>query len=213
MAVEARAASGIVLAGGQSRRMGRDKALLSHGGETMLARVLGMVGGVVDDMVVVGRQSETEHLGARWVEDEVPGLGPLGGLITGLRLARHPSVLVVACDMPFIRSDVLRCILRYLPSFDAAVPVVDKRPQPLLAAYSATILPTLERRLAQGQLGVQSMLEDIRTRWIGPHELAGVDATWQSFVNVNTPADWRAVTRAMDPPVVSPTRQRGDNHA
>ena len=129
----------MILAGGRSRRMGRDKADLQVGGQSLLVRTACVLSEVVDEILVVGRDSFSSALphSVRAVPDEVPGIGPLGGLLSGLRRTTYPYAVVVACDLPFLDAGVLRHLLTLAPGYDAVVPFVGGHNQPLHAVYRA----------------------------------------------------------------------------
>lgn len=173
--------------------MGRDKALLPINGENLLDRTIRILGAVVDDVLVVGRVRTETRSGIRWLEDEHAGSGPLGGLCTGLRHARHAWALSVACDLPYLDAAVLRRLLEGSEGYDAVVPRVDGHVQALQAAYSTGCLPEAELLLKAGTYRPTTLAERVRTRWVEAEELRDLDPTLRSFQNVNTPDDWRRI--------------------
>jgi molybdenum cofactor guanylyltransferase len=128
--------AGAVLAGGASRRMGRDKAHVAYGGEPMLARVAGALAGAgVDPVVVVGGDADkASELGLLTIADGWPGEGPLGGLLTACAWSPHPLVFVVGCDLPELTSEVISQVIDGLGNHDAAVARTD-RTEPLCAVW------------------------------------------------------------------------------
>lgn len=182
--------AGIVLSGGQSQRMGRDKATLLYEGVPLLDRVVGILGAVTPGVIVVTASEECyAPLGAYVVYDEYPGAGPLGGLVTGLKAAGRGAHIVVACDMPLLQPELLRLLLERLGSADAAVPRIAGQPEPLCAVYSATSVPALEAAVAEGELAVHKALDRIRVRYVEEEELRSVDPELISFTNLNQPED------------------------
>ena len=186
--------SGIVLAGGRSRRLGRDKAIEPFDGKPLLLRVIDRLADVVDETVVVVadvEQAERIPLPAstRVVVDAYPDCGSLGGIFTGLSAAPGDWGLVVACDMPFLDRRLLRHILDRRGGFDAVVPVLDGRPEPTHAAYSKACLPHIERRLRARELKIAGFFDDVRVRLVPQAEIEGIDPDRLSFLNVNTPDD------------------------
>jgi molybdopterin-guanine dinucleotide biosynthesis protein A len=124
----AQASAGIILAGGHSRRMGTDKALLEIDGETLLGRTVRVVSAVVREVLIVGRTELPPGLGeVAAMEDAYPGIGPLGGIAFGLEQMEAEQALVVACDLPFLRTEVLQMLLDLAPGYDAVVPRVGAR--------------------------------------------------------------------------------------
>ena len=186
--------SGIVLAGGRSRRLGRDKAVEPLGGKPLVRRVVDRLAEVVDQtVVVVADPEQAERLPlpdtAHIVVDAYPDCGSLGGIFTGLSAASAEWGLVVACDMPFLNPRLLRHILDRRRGHDAVVPVLDGRPEPTHAAYSKACLPPMERRLRARQLKIAGFFDDVTVRLVPEVEVDEIDPDRLSFLNVNTPDD------------------------
>lgn len=189
------AAAGVVLAGGRSVRMGRDKALLVLDGSSLLEWAVHVLEQTTGEVIVVGRGRPSGwDIPARFVPDDLPGAGPLGGLLTGLRVARRPFVAVVACDMPFLEAATLRALLRLAPGYDAVVPRVDGQAQPLHAVYARGIGPAVQARLTAGKGSLLGLLDGLRVRWVDDDEMQAAGTPLHSLVNVNDPDDWRRVT-------------------
>ena len=188
--------TGIVLAGGRSRRLGRDKAVEPLGGKPLLRRVVDRLADVVDETVVIVADTEqAERIplpgSTRVVVDAYPDCGSLGGIFTGLMAASGDWGLVVACDMPFLDRRLLRHILDRRGDRDAVVPVLDGRPEPTHAAYSKACLPHIERRLRARELKIAGFFDDVRVRLVPEAEIDAIDPDRLSFLNVNTPDDLR----------------------
>jgi molybdopterin-guanine dinucleotide biosynthesis protein A len=160
----------IVLAGGQSRRMGRDKALLELNGEPLLRRVVRRLAEVTNEIVVVGSMEYAplvEGLNATVVPDRWPGRGPLGGLGTGLAAVASPVALVVGCDMPALAPALLLLLADACADHDAAFPRLGDRLEPLPAACRTSILPAIERLLAgTDDPPLQGIASAVRTRYV-----------------------------------------------
>jgi molybdopterin-guanine dinucleotide biosynthesis protein A len=184
---------GIVLAGGRSRRMGMDKSLLTHEGVTLAEHTARVLSDVAGQTVVVVDDPEKLRLPSRFevVSDSYPGAGPLGGLLTGLRRLPEGAHLVVACDMPYLVPELLRRLLERCQGFEAAVPLVDGRLQPLCAAYHSAVEPALAEAFAEGVRAPHAALPRSRCRVIEEWELRQVDPRLDSFINWNTPEDVR----------------------
>lgn len=181
--------TGVVLAGGMSSRMGRDKALIEVDGITLLERAVQRLRPHVREVLVIGDPERYGHLHPQVLPDERPGLGPLGGIVTALKRARYVRLLVLACDMPHVNDRSLIALKRGLvDGADAAVPVHGDGQEPLCAAYHRHGLEPLERALRAGRLRMVDALQQLRTVPV-PVE-PGSDG-WPSdlFRNVNTPAD------------------------
>jgi molybdopterin-guanine dinucleotide biosynthesis protein A len=196
--VEARSA-GIILAGGQSLRMGRDKAELRIGDQTILEGSIEVLLEVAEEVLVVGRPVVTSSLNRaiRAVPDDVPNAGPLGGLVSGLRQIESPYAIVVACDHPFLDARLLRYLLGLASGYDAVVPVIEGRSQPTHAVYARHIQSAGEQQLASGRYKLDLLLGSLQVRWVSEEEIDAAGLDRRSFVNVNTPPEWEMAQRAV----------------
>jgi molybdenum cofactor guanylyltransferase len=184
------AVSAIVLAGGQSRRMGRDKALIDYQGRPIIAHVIDTLRALSNDLVVVSNRSDLYGLfGARVVPDYDPPCGPLGGIAAGLQAARHPLAVVVACDMPFLNVALLRWLIALAERYDAVVPQTGDEFEPLHAVYRRECYNPIARRLERGERRVISFFADVRLRSVPESEWRMLDPAGRSLVNLNTPDD------------------------
>lgn len=193
--------SAAVLAGGASRRMGRDKALMTLDGRTLLERAIAAVASIADDTFVVGDRAPYHQFGIPVVADVFPGAGPLGGIATALRHASHEHVLVVACDMPFLSLPLLRAMAAQSRDYDVLVPVTSSSPgdpraastyETLHAIYGRAILPAIELRIGCGELRVVAALAGLAVRELPEAWLRTYDPALRSCVNANRPDDWEA---------------------
>jgi molybdopterin-guanine dinucleotide biosynthesis protein A len=194
-------ASVIILAGGQSRRLGRDKSLLPVGGEPLLARTVQRLAPLSDDLVVVtnhGEQYKPLDLPVRLVPDERPGVGSLMGIYSGLRAARHPLALAVACDMPFLNVPLLRYLLSLAAGYDVVIPRLEGLLEPLHAVYRETCLGPMEGLLEAGRRQIIAFSGQVRVRHVDEDEIDRFDRQRLSFVNVNTPEDWAEVQALLE---------------
>ena len=198
------ALTGIVLAGGQSSRMGRDKAGLPWGDSTLLRTVLDRLAPVCAELIVVSNtpRPELDGLGVRLTADAFLGCGPLGGIHAGLTAASNPYSFVTACDMPFLNTDAVAHIAASAAGgFDAAVPWIDGYYHPLHAVYRVSCLPLIERMLAEGNYRVLDFYPAIRLRRVTEDEIARFDPALATLRNINTPEDLAACAgdREIDP--------------
>lgn len=186
--------SGIVLAGGLSRRLGRDKAVEPIGGEPLIARCIGRLSAVADEIIVVvngierGKQLPLP-LSCRVAVDVYADSGSLGGIFSGVSAMADEWGAVVACDMPFLNIALLRYMLSLRDGFDAVVPVLNGRPEPTHALYSKTCLPRIERRLQAKDLKIARFFDDVSVRYVSQKEVDAHDPDHLSFFNVNTQSD------------------------
>lgn len=159
--------AGIVLAGGRSSRLGRDKAEEMLGGKTLLQRAIDALSPLCVEVIIVGRKGvPSDRTGVRRVEDIVPDMGPLGGIYTGLSVTRQDQNLVVACDMPFLKPDLLRSLAEGEIEADAVVPVVDGQAQPLCARYALRCLHAVDSLIRAGHYSVMKLFPLVRTAFV-----------------------------------------------
>ena len=183
--------SGAVLAGGRATRFGADKALLRLGGETLLARVVGRLAPLTDDVMVVGREQIDSDLPARAVADRRPGSGSLGGIYTALQTARTTRCLVVACDMPFLNSGLLAYLIGLEGDYDVVIPRLNGLLEPVHAVYARSCLGPIEDLLAAGNLRIFDFFAHVRVRYVEQSEVVAFDPQLMSFFNINTPEQWQ----------------------
>ena len=186
--------SGIILAGGRSRRLGRDKAVEPFGGQPLIRRVIERVAPLTDEIVVVVADTargqalplDAEH---RVAVDIYPDGGSLGGIFSGLSAANTDWGLVVACDMPFLNVPLLEYMLGQRNGCDAVVPQPGAFPEPTHALYSRACLPHIEARLQANDLKISGFFEEVRVRYVDEGEVRQFDPELLSFFNVNSPED------------------------
>ena len=191
--------SAIIQAGGQSRRMGTDKALIDYHGRPILAHVIDTLRQLSDDVIVVANRSDVYDplaapLGARLVPDYDPPSGPLGGIAAGLAAMTHELAIVVACDMPFLNLDLFRYLIERAADFDAVVPQTGDQYEPLHAVYRRSCLAAIQRRLANNERRVISFFQDVRLSVVSETEWRVFDPAGRSLSNLNTPADLTLLT-------------------
>lgn len=182
----------IVLAGGASRRMGVNKALLPISEqETLVSRVIANLRVLSQDIVLVSNTPDLySDLPVRHAADEFAGAGPLAGLHAGLRAVRNRWAFVAACDMPLVDHRLVRYMVLLTEGYSAVAPRIDEAVEPLHALYSQDCLPAIEARLNAGQRRMISFYPDVRVRYVEAREIAIFDREGRSFANANTPEDW-----------------------
>ena len=181
-----------VMAGGRSRRMGRDKAWIDVGGSPLIQLVIDVLAAVSEEVIIVANEPRYATLGRRVVPDRFPDGGALGGIATGVGAATHDTVLVAACDMPFLDAAVWRSLLAAQDGADVVIPMIGDEHQTLHALYTRACLPAMERALATGRMRVISFFDEVRVRRLPEELLRGIDPTLRSFTNVNTPEELAA---------------------
>jgi molybdenum cofactor guanylyltransferase len=186
-----------IQAGGQSRRMQRDKGLVPLNGRPLIEHLLERVRPLgYEILVTTNKPDDYAYLGLPMACDEQPGAGALAGLHTALKAARGERVLVLACDMPFVNVPLLRYLLKLSPDFDVVVPRWQEVLQTLHAVYSRQdCLPAVEEVLEQGRKRVISFYSQVRVREISEDEIGRFDSQGLSFFNVNTPDELQEAER------------------
>lgn len=181
----------VIQAGGQSSRMGVDKGLVPLAGRPMIEHVLARVAGLgAETLITTNNQDEYEYLGLPMASDEEPGAGALPGLRTALRAAQGETVLVVACDMPFVNRLLLEHLLSLSREADVVVPRWKDRYQTLQTVYARKkCLKAVDEALAQGERRMISFYPQVLVRHVPPEEVEEYDPTGRSFFNVNTPEE------------------------
>jgi molybdopterin-guanine dinucleotide biosynthesis protein A len=187
--------TGVLLAGGKSRRMGEDKRHLVVGERTLLERGLRVLQSIFREvLVVIAQDSPPLGVDARVVRDLVPDCGSLGGLYTGLTHATTPYIFVVACDMPFLNQPVIAQFTSQTAIADIVIAKLDGRLHPMHALYSKRCVPALEKMIRARQLKIQEIVSELslRVRYVTEADLLTIDPSGRSFYNVNTMADLEA---------------------
>ncbi|MEE8569353.1 MAG: molybdenum cofactor guanylyltransferase [Anaerolineales bacterium] len=180
-----------IQAGGESHRMGRNKALLPLAGRSLIEHVLVRLEGLGDEIfITTNLPQDYSFLGLRLVSDLVPGIGTLAGLHTSLATARGDSVLVVACDMPFISRPLLEHLVGLAPQADVVIPHHGDKYEPLHAVYNRhNCLPALENALAAGAKRLTGFFPQVKVLLVEESEFSRLDPQGLSFFNINTPED------------------------
>ncbi len=187
-------ASCIVLAGGKSSRLGRDKVLERIGDSTLLERTIEQLIPMGREIILVGANGSalrqiSRFPGIRAVADVLPGKGPIGGLYTGLSASRTQHNLVVGCDTPFLNLDLLDYLLEISDDYDAVVPRIGRLVEPLQAAYSKSCLPAISANIEAGKLKIFDLYSVIRVKYVEEAEIDRFDPDHRCFLNINTEAD------------------------
>jgi molybdopterin-guanine dinucleotide biosynthesis protein A len=194
---------GIVLCGGQSKRMGTPKAWLPFGAERMLQRVVRLLGEVAEPIVVVaapGQETPPLPDSVEIVRDEEQGRGPLQGLAAGLAAlkGRADAAYATSCDVPFLQAAFVRRLVELLGEHQICVPKVGEYHHPLAAIYRVEVEPTVRALLAVNRLRPVFLFDAVPTRVVSAEELTAADATFQTLRNLNTPEEYEAAVREVE---------------
>lgn len=184
----------VIQAGGQSSRMGEDKALKSFLGKPLIQHVFDRVAPIADELIVTTNHPFAySFLNARLIPDLKPGRGALGGLYTAIASASHPFVAVVACDMPFVSQSFFERANRLIVEEEADVIIFKSEEgyEPFHALYRReTCLPAIEAAIDADQWRVISWFANVKLRILSPDELKSFDPSGLCFWNVNTPEEF-----------------------
>jgi molybdopterin-guanine dinucleotide biosynthesis protein A len=183
--------TGVVQAGGLSTRMGGEpKALIELGRRRIVEWVVAAIAPVVDDVLVVTNTPERyAFLGLPMVGDVFPDHGSLGGIYSGLKAATGEAAFTVACDMPFLRTDVARIVLAHAGEADVVIPRVGEQLETMHALYAKACLPYIEAKLKAQQLKIVGFFGDVSVVEIPEGDVARLRAPDVVFMNVNTPEE------------------------
>jgi molybdopterin-guanine dinucleotide biosynthesis protein A len=182
-----------IQAGGQSRRMGQNKALMPFAGKPLIQRVVERVRSIASELIIVSNdRTGFEYLNLPIIPDRIAGRGALSGLYTSLFASGHPFVALVACDMPFINPTLLQAELDLLLSSnsDVVIPESPNGLEPLHAVYRReACLPFVQEALFQEQHRLIGWFDRVNVHIMTHIEVAEFDPEYNAFININTPDD------------------------
>jgi len=195
----------IILCGGKSSRMGRDKASLPFGPELMLQRVARLLSEVVDSSAIVVVSAAAQVLPPlppqiRIACDENPGRGPLEGLAAGLKaMPDHvDAVYATSCDVPLMATGFVRAMFNHLGSHEIAVPVEGEFHHPLAAVYRPRVLTVVQQLLNANRLRPRFLFNEVDTMEIDLESLREFDPTLSTLMNLNHPEDYEAALKRQE---------------
>ncbi len=194
--------TGVLLAGGKSRRMGEDKRFILVGQQTLFDRSLTVLRELFEVVcVVIAQDSPPLQADVPVVRDLIPDGGSLGGLYTGLRLAKTQYIFVVACDMPFLAPHVIRHMVQLKDSADIVISRWATRLQPTHAVYGRNCLPVIEEMMTLHNRKIHSMVghPSLRVCVVPETEIRHIDHEGRSMFNINTPSDLEQARSVCDP--------------
>ena len=185
-----RGITGFILAGGKSTRYGSNKAMAEVDGQRLIERVVTVVESVFEHLVLItNTPEEYAYLHIPMIQDIIKGLGPLGGIYTGLENLSDDAGFFVACDMPFLNAPLIRHMAQVRGQFDAVVPKIDWMLEPLHAIYTKGCLPALKALIDSQQYQIWRFFEKIAVRFLEEDEIRVFDPSLRSFFNINRPEE------------------------
>lgn len=183
--------TGILLAGGKSSRMGKDKALIKYGDETFMSDSIKKLNELFNEVIIVTNNVDKYQIeNAKTIKDIYSGMGPMGGIHAALKEAQNSWIFVVPCDMPLWEPFLVEEILRHRTGYDIVVPTIKERMEPLFALYKKTCLHKIEDCLDNNIVKVIELYPLVQTNFLDLGKIQGLDIQCtKSFFNINTPDD------------------------
>ena len=186
--------SGIILAGGLSKRYGRNKAFLEINGVRLIDHITEKMKRIFKEVMLVANDKEDyEYLGLPIVEDRIKGLGPIGGIYTGLMSISNQAGFFVACDMPSLNEPLVRYMVGLMDNYAAVVPFVAHEVEPLHALYATTCIDPIQRLIKAQRYQVRLFYQYINIRYVGEDEIKEFAPPQRVFQNINTPQEFAAI--------------------
>ncbi|MBI5678194.1 MAG: molybdenum cofactor guanylyltransferase [Planctomycetes bacterium] len=182
----------IILAGGKSRRMGSNKAFLKYGATTFIEHQVMMLRKIFDEIILSANDVNAyTSLKLPIVSDIIPEKGPLSGICAGLSRAKSSHAFVIACDMPFINEQLILYLESQINGYDVVVPQTSRGLEPMHAFYSRNCIQPMHRCLEEGRLRIIDFFSEVKVKIVDEKEFAGLDASLQSLINLNTPDEYK----------------------
>ncbi|MCX6054057.1 MAG: molybdenum cofactor guanylyltransferase [Chloroflexi bacterium] len=184
-----------IQAGGQSKRMGQNKALMSFQGIPLIQRIKNRVTPAAEEIIVIANEAADYHfLELPVYPDQIPGSGVIGGLLTSFYRITKPFVAPIGCDLPFISTLLLEEELRIIleSGADIVIPQSEKGLEPLCAIYRKdTCLPWIEKAISRGDRRIVSWFGQVKVKVLSPPEVQQIDPNPYIFLNINNPEDFK----------------------
>ncbi len=185
----------LILAGGENKRLPMIKGFLEINGKRIIDSNIDLLDRIFDKVIISTNDPERYfYLGRPMVGDTVRYRGPMTGILSVLNIPEISEIFVTACDMPFISAELIQYIVsQWDKKWDAAIPIFDKKPQPLLGVYSKTIAPNMENSIKHGTRSLRKFIQNVNVLYVHEQEVRNIDREGKSFVNINTLEDIQQV--------------------
>lgn len=188
--------AGVILAGGKSSRYGRNKSFVEVEGIPLIQRVIDVLEDIFQEIIIITNSPERySHLGLPMYEDIIKGLGPIGGIYTGLMRMGPERGLFVACDMPFLNRSLIIHMVKSIDNFNAIVPRMGWKIEALHSIYSKSCIPHIRALIDKGQYQIMRLFDMVETRFIEQDEIERFDPDLRSFININYPDDLKILIK------------------
>lgn len=182
----------VILAGGKSSRMGRDKSFIPFGNKALIEVIIEKFRYFFEDMVIISNKPALHHkYGLKVYEDIFKDKGPLGGIHSGLSHSKSLYNFFTACDTPFININLVNYMIGKMSGFSAVVPMFGGKTHPLFAIYSRDAIKEAEARILGNKLKMSDFVDSLNTRIINEEEVSVIDKRGRSFSNINTKEDYK----------------------
>ena len=183
--------TGVILAGGKSRRMGNNKAFLKVGGIPLIERVSGVLSRIFENVFLVTNDPATyASIGFPVYTDIYPDRASLVGIYTGLLKAKTPYIFCASCDMPFLSQSLIRLLVEKRENADLVLPFSNNGREPLHAVYGKNCLSFMGQMILENRMAIKEIFDQVRTEKVKSEEVATLDPKFLSFLNCNTPEDY-----------------------
>jgi molybdopterin-guanine dinucleotide biosynthesis protein A len=188
----------LILAGGENKRLPIIKGFIEMNSKKILESNIEILNGIFDRVIISTNNPELcFYLGVPMVGDVLKHRGPMTGILSVLSMPQVSNLFVTACDMPFIKSDLIKYIIdKWSDRRDAIVPIFDNEPQPLLGIYSKTIAQNMEQSIKNGERSLKRFLRRINVLYVEEKDVRAIDPEGRSFVNINTIDDYLLIAHA-----------------
>ncbi len=188
--------TGVILAGGENRRMPVPKAFIKVRGKKIIERSLSIMKSLFREVfIVTDRPADYVYLGVPMLGDAYDIRGPMTGILTSLICSSNSWIFATACDMPFINEELIRYGVSQRDGYEAVTPLLDGLTEPLFSFYSKLMITGMEKTLLSGDTGLKDFLNTKRVKYLREKEIRNIDPEISSFINFNTPEDLEIYTR------------------
>mgnify|MGYP000020578250 CR=1 FL=1 len=174
----------IILAGGQSSRMGEDKGLMNLEGQPMIQYIIDSVKQIASNIIIIANDKAYEQFGFEVHEDLVKEKGPLVGIVTGLSASKTELNWIISCDAPYVSKDLLLDLMNKLNEFEAVVPEKEEKKHPLIGAYKKSTLPVFKQALALNHLKIMTVISQLHVLFMDANNFDVL-----TFRNLNSKKD------------------------
>jgi len=194
--------SAVILAGGKSKRFGKNKAFFKIGGIILIDQIVEKMGKLSNEIIIVTNilkkldylTKKFNYLNIKLIKDIIPHKGSLGGIYSGLLFAKNNSIFVVACDMPFLNTSLLKYIISFSEEYDVIIPKINNFFEPLHAIYSKKCLKPIKKLIYENNLKIIDFFKYVDVKCIEKNEIEKFDPEFLSIFNINTLEDLKEAT-------------------